>query len=318
MSPAHHLCLFIPHHLCFLFPINPLLSPSPPSLYLTIPFPFIPHHLLLFIPHHSPFYPIAPSPLSYIPPPLYSMSPTPPLYSPSPLFFIPLNPLLSSSHPPLYPTSPPPLYPTTPFPFIPHYLCPFIPHHPYLLSHLFYFNSSILFNQPQLFPCLPFYAFLLPIALFFFIPYPPSPLFHVTHPSPLFSITTCLFPSPLLFIPHNLPLSPSHPSLYPTSPFPFIPQHLLIPHHSSPFVPTPLFQIILPLYSLTLPFIPCHLTQLFPHYPSLLFHIFLFALFHSSPSHYSMSSFLLYSSSLLLLPLQLQSELSNSPTQFSS
>lgn len=125
MSPAHHLCLFIPHQSCFLSPINRLLSPSPPSFHLTTLSPSYSITFSSLFPTNPPFYPISilpyiphyPSLLSHVPylfhvPHISVYSPSPPLYSPSPLF-IPHTPFC----------------PHNIHPIIPHHLLPFIPQH---------------------------------------------------------------------------------------------------------------------------------------------------------------------------------------------
>ena len=241
MSPAHNLCLFIPHQSCFLYPINHLLSPSPPTFHLTTLSPLYSITFSSSFPTNPPFYPISilpyiphyPSLLSHVPhlfhvPHISVYYPSPPLYSPSPLF-IPHTPFCPQTFTPLsHITSSPLSHNTLPL------------HTPSALPP--YFPLSLLFIPFIL--TLPFSVFNQASSLVFhFTPFNSSPssslshapsLLNVNHP-PLYSPSLPYSPPPLLFIHHKPPFSPSLPPLYHTLPFPFIPHHLLsfISHHPS-------------------------------------------------------------------------------------
>lgn len=253
----------------------PFHTPSLPPLYtpsslpfIHIPLPFVPCHLPLpFISHHCFFIPHHPG------------------------FLFTITPFVLITFTPLSHIMPSPLS-HIPFPFIPHHLCPFIPITPSLLSiystltfpfslfnhnsfPVFHFTrfycpspSSSLSHTTHLFiPCHPPFPFILHHHLFI--------LYHSCFLSPI----TFLFPITSIPLSHvTLPLHTSSPLLYSPSRLPSCPYYLhpFIPHHLSPLFITP------PLYSMS-----SHPVS--PHYPSPLFHISPFALFHSSPSHYSMS-----------------------------
>lgn len=245
MSPAHHLCLFIPHQSCFLSPINRLLSPSPPSFHLTTLSPSYSITFSSLFPTNPPFYPISilpyiphyPSLLSHVPhlfhvPHISVYSPSPPLYSPSPIF-------------------------------IPH--TPFCPHNITPLSHI---TSSPLSHNtlplhtpsalPPYFPLsLPFIPFILTLPFSVFNQ-ASSLVFHFTpfnsHPLPLYLMPLLYWMSTTLpFIPHHC-LIPHHPCfLFPINPF---------SHHFHPFIthyPSPSYLItsspLFPTTPLFMPFI---------------------------------------------------------------
>lgn len=226
------------------------------------------------------------------------MSPSSPLYFPSLLLYSP-SPWLFIHHNTFCTYHIHPFIPHHALSFIPHTLSlhtpsplPLYSHHPSLLSiystltfpfslfnhnsfPVFHFTrfycpspSSSLSHTTHLFiPCHPPFPFILHHHLFI--------LYHSCFLSPI----TFLFPITSIPLSHvTLPLHTSSPLLYSPSRLPSCPYYLhpFIPHHLSPLFITP------PLYSMS-----SHPVS--PHYPSPLFHISPFALFHSSPSHYSMS-----------------------------